>query len=181
MMRSILLIHARRYPKMEPTDVVKLLYQSEFGGGHLISDENACLRRLEQEYAGMLPLPGSPLAEDIGGGMVRIHLAALGEYTLADLGRDFLRSAALQRGSMAGFRRKLALLTELTAAGQMPFSSEALAAYLTAYEAAGFPAVSHSPAYRRAYHPAYRVVRREVLPEWILKNCNKSRFPYTLL
>lgn len=168
-MRSILLTHARRYPKMEPTDAVKLLYQSEFGGGHLISDENACLRRLEQEYTGILPLPGCPLAEDIGGGIVRIHLAALGEYTLADLGRDFLRSAALQRGSMERFRGKLVLLTELTAAGEMPFSSQALAAYLAAYEDAGFPPVSHSEAYRNAYHPAYRVVRRELLPEWVVE------------
>lgn len=168
-MRSILLTHSRRYPNMEPTDAVKLLYQSEFGGGHLISDENACLRRLEQEYAGMLPLPGCPLAEDIGGGIVRIYLAALGEYTLADLGRDFLRSAALQQGSLARFRQKLALLTELTAAGQLPFSSEALAEYLTAYAAAGFPPVSHSEAYRNAYHPAYRVVRRNCLPEWVRK------------
>lgn len=169
MMRSILLTHARRYPKMEPTDAVKLLYQSEFGGGHLICDEAACLHRLEQEYAGVCPDPGCLLAEDIGGDIVRIHLGALGEYTLADLGRDFIRSASLQTGSIEAFREKLALLTELTAAGQMPFSSEVLAQYLTAYEAAGFPPVSHSEGYRNAYHPAYRVVRREVLPEWVVQ------------
>ena len=30
----ILRNHAARYPAMEPTDAVKLLYQSEFGGSH---------------------------------------------------------------------------------------------------------------------------------------------------
>lgn len=30
---TVLLWHIARYSKMEPTDAVKLLYQSEFGGG----------------------------------------------------------------------------------------------------------------------------------------------------
>ena len=39
----ILASHAERYPLMEPTDAVKLIYQNEFGGGHLIRDEESCL------------------------------------------------------------------------------------------------------------------------------------------
>ena len=42
-LEKILQDHAKRYPQMEPTDGVKLIYQNEFGGGHLIKDENACL------------------------------------------------------------------------------------------------------------------------------------------
>ena len=30
--------HGTRYPQMEPRDAVKLAYQSEFAGGHLIRD-----------------------------------------------------------------------------------------------------------------------------------------------
>ena len=37
-MKTILLTHAARYPLMEPRDAVKLIYQNEFGGGHLIRD-----------------------------------------------------------------------------------------------------------------------------------------------
>ena len=48
-MREILNEHAKRYPKMEARDWFKLLYQSEFGGGHLIADKNMALRRLENE------------------------------------------------------------------------------------------------------------------------------------
>ena len=33
-LEQILQDHARKYPKMEPTDAVKLIYQNEFGGGH---------------------------------------------------------------------------------------------------------------------------------------------------
>ena len=160
MMKSILLDHTRRYPKMEPTDAVKLLYQSEFGGGHLIRDENACLTCLLEEYRATPQRRDVPLTEDIGGGIVRINLAALdaNKVTPEQLGQAFLRSAAQIRGSMASFREKLSLLQAMTAEGAMPFSRNLLDAYLADYEAAGFPPVSHSETYRENYHPAYRVV-----------------------
>lgn len=162
MMKSILLDHARRYPNMEPTDAVKLLYQSEFGGGHLIQDEEACLARLLEEYRSTPQCPETPLTEDIGGGLVRVNLAALDESRLSPekLGQMFLLSAAQIRGSMASFREKLSLLQALTAEGAMPFSQDALDAYLIDYEAAGFPPVSHSAVYRDAYHPAYRIAAK---------------------
>ena len=162
MMKSILLDHASRYPSMEPTDAVKLLYQSEFGGGHLIRDAEACLNRLLEEYRATPQRRDIPLTEDIGGGIVRVNLAALDEHgvTPDQLGQAFLHSAAQIRGTMASFREKLSLLRELTTDGAMPFSRDALDAYLADYEAAGFPPVSHSEAYRNAYHPAYRVVEK---------------------
>ena len=36
-MKEILLAHLKQYPQMQLQDVVKLLYQSEFGGGHMIT------------------------------------------------------------------------------------------------------------------------------------------------
>ena len=35
---KILRAHAEKYPLMRPQDAVKLVYQNEFGGGHLIVD-----------------------------------------------------------------------------------------------------------------------------------------------
>ena len=162
MMTSILLAHARRYPQMEPTDAVKLLYQSEFGGGHLIRDEQACLNRLLEEYRATPQRRDIPLTEDIGGGIVRVNLAALDAngVTPEQLGQIFLRSAAQVRGTMTAFREKLALLQELATAGAMPFSRDALDAYLADYEAAGFPPVSHSETYRKHYQPAYRIAAK---------------------
>ena len=48
-LRAILLAHAKRYPLMQPQDAVKLIYQNEFGGGHLIRDEEACLTEDKHE------------------------------------------------------------------------------------------------------------------------------------
>lgn len=170
-MKSILLAHARRYPLMEPTDVVKLIYQNEFGGGHLIRDEEACLDYLRLEYASVRQDAAIPLLEDIGNSMVRVNLAALDAhgYSVTELGQTFIRSAALHKGNMDSFRKKLSRLAELTHAGSMPFSHESLIDYLTEYEHAGFPAVSHSEIYRNAYHPAYRVVEKSFLPETLLQ------------
>lgn len=168
MPKDILLTHARKYPLMQPRDAVKLLYQSEFGGGHLIRDEKTCLAFLQQEYDATAQ-SNTPLLEEIGSGMVRVQLSALDAYGYApqQLGQDFIRSAAAACGSMTGLQQKLQLLEELTAMGQMPFSVRELACYLDEYRQAGYPAVSHSETYRSAYHPAYRVMRACYLPERI--------------
>lgn len=157
---DILKDHALRYPHMEPTDAVKLIYQNEFGGGHMIRDTESCLAYLRREYA-LAPhdLEQTPM-EEIGNGMVRVNLAALPEERLGELGAAFIRSAEAQQGSMDRFRKKLDVLRLLCAEGAFSFDEESLSAYLTLYEQAGFPAVSHSEAYRNTYSPAYRVVKK---------------------
>lgn len=166
---EILTAHAARYPLMRPQDAVKLLYQQEFGGGHLITDPDASLRRLRAEYDRLEHDPAVPLLEDIGNGLVRVMLTALpiGAYPLEELNGAFVRSAQLHTGSRAAFLQKLELLKELPRRGVFSFSPETLEEYLDGYIAAGCPAVSHSPEYRAAYRPAYRVVLRSFLPAWL--------------
>ena len=153
--------HYDNHPGMEIRDAVKFIYQHFMGPGHLITDEDACLRRLLAEYAATPQSPDLPLREDIGNGFCRVNLAALDAHGCSpeQLSRDFIRSAATVHGTMDQFRQRLSLLADLTAAGRMPFSPDALSAYLAEYEQAGFPPVSHSEAYRSMYHPAYRVLK----------------------
>ena len=159
-LRAILIAHAKRYPLMQPTDAVKLIYQNEFGGGHLIRDEEACLNYLRQEYASVEKDSSVPLYEDIGNGIVRVNLAAVKEEDLEQLGQDFIASAVKHKGTLDSFLNKLKVLEMLTAEGVFPFDTNALSAYLYEYKAAGYPAVSHSPEYRQAYNPAYRIIRK---------------------
>ena len=49
-LEQVLKSHAEKYPAMQPVDAVKLIYQNEFGGGHLIRDEEMFLNYLRQEY-----------------------------------------------------------------------------------------------------------------------------------
>ena len=159
-LKAILITHAKRYPLMQPTDAVKLIYQNEFGGGHLIRDEQACLNYLRREYADLEKDPTAPLYEDIGNGIVRVNLAAIEPEDLDQLGKNFIDSAAKHKGTMDSFLNKLEVLRKLTAEGVFAFDTNALSSYLTKYKAAGYPAVSNSPEYRQAYNPAYRVILR---------------------
>ena len=158
-LKVILITHANRYPLMQPQDAVKLIYQNEFGGGHLIRDEEACLNYLRREYADLEKDPTVPLYEEIGNGIVRVNLAAVKPEDLEQLGRDFIRSAAKHKGTLDSFLNKLEVLRMLTTEGVFAFDLDALNTYLSEYKAAGYPAVSHSEQYRQAYKPAYRIIR----------------------
>ena len=158
-LQKVLREHAKRYPLMQPTDAVKLIYQNEFGGGHLIRDEEACLNYLRREYADLEKDQTAPLCEDIGNGIVRVNLTALKEEDLEQLGKAFVDSAAKHKGTLDSFLNKLEVLRTLTAEGVFAFDLDALNSYLSEYEAAGYPAVSHSEQYRQAYKPAYRILR----------------------
>lgn len=151
--------HARRYPLMEPADAVKLVYQNEFGGGHLIRDRESALDYLRREYAAAARDPDLLLFEDIGNGIYRVNLGALEADKLDALGEAFLSSAAAHQGTVEQFRRKLEILRQTAEAGAFSFDTAALEAYLAEYEQAGYPMVSHSAQYRQAYRPAYRVVK----------------------
>ena len=157
-LRAILIAHAKRYPLMQPTDAVKLIYQNEFGGGHLIRDEQACLNYLRREYADLEKDPTVPLYEDIGNGIVRVHLAAVKPEDLEQLGKDFIRSAAEHTGTMDSFLRKLDVLRKLTVEGIFSFDSQELENFLFKYRSQSYPMVSHSEAYREEYRPAYRII-----------------------
>ena len=157
-LRAILIAHAKRYPLMQPTDAVKLIYQNEFGGGHLIRDEQACLNYLRREYVSVAKDPTVPLYEDIGNGIVRVNLAAVKPEDLEQLGKDFIRSAAEHTGTMDSFLRKLDVLKKLTVEGIFSFDSQELENYLFKYRSQSYPIVSHSEAYREEYRPAYRII-----------------------
>ena len=159
-LKDILIAHARRYPLMQPRDAVKLIYQNEFGGGHLIRDEQACLDYLRREYDSIVKDPNAPLYEEIGNGIVRVNLAAVKPEDLEQLARDFIRSAAEHTGSKERFLEKLAVLRQLTVAGHFRFGMVELEYCLNEYIQSGCPMVSHSEQYRKAYLPAYRVVCR---------------------
>ncbi len=151
---EILLTHAEKYSIFEPTDAVKLIYQSEFGVGHLVSNTERFCEMLDNEYRSCKKLDSQPMIEDIGSGMCRVYLSSseLDEYGARALSK--LAVASLGRPSGNSFDEKLEVLKKLC--GKLPFELDELEKYLSEY---GEPhPVSHSSAYREAYSPAYRVL-----------------------
>ena len=160
--------HKKKYPLMEITDAVKLIYQNEFGGGHMISDANASLAYLENEYAGLSASESADLFENIGNRILRMNIAAVNKRQLQLLNRLFVLSANSVKGRMDAFEEKLLTLTQLCENEPALFSVEALAAYLDTYRERGCPPVSHSATYRKAYTPAYRIVCEKYAGFWPL-------------
>jgi uridine kinase len=161
--KRVLLIHHARYPNMQIRDMVKLIYQNEWAGGHMIADEADSLARLREECASLSPSPGQEAFEDIGGGLCRFYLRSsqCGEIGLTTLNRFFVNTANENKGTVRGFEEKLAAFRQCCADGELPYPAEELDAYIESYKAQGYPPVHHSDAYRDAYTPAYRVVKAE--------------------
>ena len=165
-LESILRAHAAKYPRMMPTDAVKLIYQNEFGGGHLIRDEQACLSYIKSERMAVGQSDGA-LTEEIGNGIVRVSLSAIEGAGISDelLCRIFVDSAQMISGSLDSLKNKLSVLECLTDEGIFAFSRHELDAYLDEYSAVGYPAVSHSDTYRQLYKPSYRIVLSSILEQ----------------
>jgi len=161
--KDILRAHIRRYPLMQEQDLVKLCYQAEFGGGHMIADEEMSLARLKAECEPLMQADDVEITP-IGGGLCRFDLYGLAASGLdaQTLNRLFVLTANEKKGSVRGLEEKLCLLEKMYVRGELPPRALDINAYLDGYRKAGYPAVSHSQEYRRAYHPAYRLV-----PEWV--------------
>ena len=157
-LRELLKLHYDLYPDIQIKDAVKLIYQNEFGGGHLIKDENASLEYLMEELT-KIENSNDNLITDIGNGMIRFNLAALKNcgITPVTLNRLFVISANNRKGSMNKFMEKLNLVYDL------PFNNDDVQKYLKKYAEAGYPAVSHSEIYRKTYTPAYRVIDKKYI------------------
>ena len=164
---EVLAFHAELYPKMRVVDAVKLAYQNEFGGGHLITDPEASLYYLRSEAECTPSNETLPLTVPIGNGLVRVNIAAATTYRLdfERLNDMFVQSARLVEGNLENFLNKLEVLRTMTEQGMFEFDLNELDGYLAEYAEAGYPIVSHSEIYRQNYAPAYRVVLAELLDE----------------
>lgn len=160
--------HAIRYPLMQPQDAVKLVYQNEFGGGHLVEDEEKSLERLRDEYEAVRGLEAPEMYETIGNGYGRLNLSALDprEIPLERVNRVWIESARENRGTTRGFFAKLDELEQIAGQGVFRFAGKKLAEFLAEYKTRGEFMIGHSREFREAYHPAYRVVQGTAVQMW---------------
>lgn len=162
MIKQTILEQIKKHPQSEITDVVKLVFQNEFGGGHLIKDEDFSLKRIISELNSTTPNTDIQLTEDIGNGIVRLNFNALTDKISAEaINKCFILSAQEIQGNINSFEMKLTKLQELCEDNMMPFSKEELIKYISKYKEMGYPAVSHSETYKNAYSPSYRIMKKE--------------------
>ncbi len=160
---DLLLAQAARYPQLQCLDLIKALYQAEWGCGHLIANEQGALAYLQREWDAVPADSSIPLTEPLGDGFVRLHIASAKAAGLHPdtLFRLFLRASRVQSGNAEHFSAALDCIQSMADAGRLPISSANAASTLAGYRAAGCPATHHSEGFRAAYAPAYRVVDAE--------------------
>jgi len=158
---DFLLSYAARYPLLQPQDAYKLLFQSAFGCEHLLKDEAGAAGFIAREAAAMTET-ALPLTEPLDGDFARVSLAWISRGLKPEtLARLFVLSAAPQENGLMLFMDKLATLMDLTRKGALPFTSAQLNGVVDPLTWANFPPCHHSDAFREAYRPAYRVLRRD--------------------
>ena len=159
---KILLFHFEKYPLMKPVDAVKLCYQSAFGCGHLVKNEEFALSMLKNELENTTRDFDAQLFEPIGGGYVRIdlHKAKAVKIPEEKICEVFIKSA--NSGEKTEFEPKIEILKKLSKEGITPFSEKELLEYLFGYSG---EMVSHSEKYKTEYHPAYRVILEKLAEE----------------
>ncbi len=173
-LREVLKTQLASYPRMECVDLWKLVYQHEFGCGHLIRDPSDVLPALREEWESVqrAEQTATPAwrTENIGNGLCRVHLdsAALTKARLPLLARLVFATARTHRGNREAYLNQWELLRDL--AGTTPAFPDAAALEAAWKEQvkAGCPAPHHSEAYRHAYRPHYRVVKAAYLAFWLV-------------
>ena len=163
---ALLKEHFHRYPLSQVEDVLKFLHQSTFGCGHLIASPTAAAEYIRQEMAQCAESMAA--IEDLDGDFCRVHLSyakklGISADTLAKL---LALSAQEPCGGEESLEIQLTIALSMAKNGELSFSFEALNQEVIPWRSAGFPARHHSDAFRNAYAPAYRVIKKEYA-QWL--------------
>ncbi|HQJ38374.1 MAG TPA: hypothetical protein PK223_11080 [Bacillota bacterium] len=167
--KKVLLMQHERYPGMQIADMVKLIYQNEFAGGHLITNEDECLKRLTEELRILEKDSGAYIPpvpfENIGNGLCRFYLVSeqISGIDIGTLNRFFISTSNSIRGNVQSFEQKLKVFKECCADGDFPYKPEEAEAWLDEYRRRGYPPMHHSGEYKALYSPAYRIVKLDYI------------------
>lgn len=160
------------YPEARLLDIYKSCFQDYMGAEHLVGDIASARSYLEQELAltsdvDLLPWYSEPCGVD--GRYVRVSLRAVhdGLITIDELLDAFVNSAnASDRPTVEQWSaRWREILVTIDGMGlELPhFEQDKL--FIDSVLAQGKYAISHSPEYREAYKPHYRIVRRDIFEQ----------------
>ncbi|MCL2874149.1 MAG: hypothetical protein FWE29_04375 [Defluviitaleaceae bacterium] len=158
-MKKIIVNEMLKYPKSKALDILKLIYQNEFGCGHLVKDESYCLQMLEDELKTVTE-SADALFEPIGNGYSRLNLSAAKKAKIPAslIARLFYLSANRCDGEAKGFLENVKQLKILCEQNELPFSMPEIESFINEWTKSGCKPFSHSDKYRESYNPAYRVI-----------------------
>jgi len=169
-MKQVIADQLRLHPKLQIQDVYKLLYQAEFGPGHMIQDEQKAREMFDQEYETTydngLHLP---LDENLSEKFCRVNLwpHRQGQHDKNLLFEMFLETARTSEGSIENFKNSLNDFRELNLKFQL-FDWIDVLTFYDSVQQKNYPAVHHSEEYKRINVPAYRVISQTLWSQrWV--------------
>ena len=158
-----------RYPEARLLDIYKSSFQDYMGAEHLVSDTATVRGYLEQELATTTALDLLPWYwEPCGtyGNYVRVSLRAVHEgFITADaLLNAFIASAnSADRPSVADWAAQWRTIVKVIDLMNLDLPEyEQDKQFIDSVLEKGKYAISHSPDYRNAYNPHYRIVSRDI-------------------
>lgn len=165
----------QEYPKSRLLDIYKSYFQDYMGAEHLVSDTASTRKYLDYELsttnlADLLAWYYEPCG--INGNYVRVSLRAVKEGIISkELLLDaFIKSAnSASRPSIDSWKQKWQDIADTIAKMNihLPHYKEDKQ-YIDSILSASKYAISHSPDYRNAYHPHYRIISREIFDREML-------------
>ena len=159
----------QNYPKSRLLDIYKSCFQDYMGAEHLVSDRQRVKAYLDEELNttsldDLMPWYYEPCG--IEGNYVRVSLRTVKEDIIQEnlLLDAFIRSANnKERSSVDSWREQwhkiIGTIEQMNL--NLPSYSEDKQ-FIDSILSAGKYAISHSPDYREAYHPHYRIVERNI-------------------
>ena len=162
-----------QYPEARLLDIYKSCFQDYMGAEHLVGDTASALSYLEQELATTSAdelMPWYSESCGVEGRYVRVSLRAVHEGLISgeSLLNAFISSANVERPSVESWRERWQQMIDV-----IDHMNLSLAHYqedkqfIESVLAQGKYAISHSPEYREAYKPHYRIVRRDIFTQEI--------------
>ncbi len=166
---GIVLAHLKRYPRMEIQDLYKLAYQAALGAEHAATTLDANNNFLMQELKGLTEGPVEPPVDPISpdGRILRVHLRPfiLAGGNPLKLSQAFWESSQAYHGTEDLLKEFWLAAQGLAEAREIPLDGKEMERYFADRREGEFQPVHHSPVYREAYKPAYRVVLKEYWPD----------------
>lgn len=157
------------YPKSRLLDIYKSCFQGFMGAEHLVSDRQSVKAYLDEEIAAtslddLMPWYYEPCGPDSCYYRVSIRLVKEGIITENQLLDAFVRSAnTRKRPSVSSWSEQWHKIIGTIDQMKLDLSHyQEDKHFIDSILSIGKYAISHSPEYREAYHPHYRIVERNI-------------------
>jgi len=172
-LKDIIITQFNMYPKMEVTDLFKIVYLAAMGNKHLLKDKSKAYKYLKYEFKNIEASDSEPLYEEISpdGRFVRVNLRPYKakEWYIDDLFEIMLKTANYYDESIKKLNNYCYYLLEFQKQGIIPFSKKSINLIILEMKKNYYKPFHHSKEYKRNYDPAYRIVSFDLFKKRFLE------------